>query len=148
MRDDLRVRVAYALVQCYETVGTLPTGDTYTKWRRSLPEHKRREVPSVSSVVPIAFPTWAVAREEAGLVGNQDRGTRGPQRQWSKDDCLRVVVQYLEDSGSLDRPGYVQWLAEQRARGVSVPSMSSLTFRVSGRWEEVLEQALRLKGEL
>lgn len=144
--EHLPSRVVAALRLCQEHTGATPTARKYGEWRNTLPEDARSATPSLTAVVPIAFPTWSEARRAAGM----DQGTsnaHGPKPTWSAEDCWDTVVEWMRD----DDPPYTfvkynEWVQAQRASGNRTPSVSTVRLRLRRPWSGITAEAARRAG--
>jgi hypothetical protein len=140
--DDLPERVAAALAACYRELGDPLTAKRYKVWRDGLPVGEQRSAPSLTAVVPIAFPSWSDARAAAGIpVGESRDGAHGPRPRWSQDDCLALLREWLDAGGSGTLAAFSDWLDEQRDGGRDVPSPSTIRLRMRMPWASIREAA-------
>jgi hypothetical protein len=141
--EDLPGRAVRALIACAEGTGALPTARRYQQWRTSLDPGQRERVPSLTAVVPIAYPSWGAARAAAGMPEQASAaGRHGPRPQWSEQACLDLVSRWLADphgGGSLN--AFSAWVDRRRADGEDVPSVSTVRLRLRRPWSGIVEAA-------
>jgi len=138
----LQSRVAVALAACQESTGLPPTAKRYQEWRKALPQDAQVLVPSLTAVVPIAYPTWSAAREASGLRSPPQKvgGSHGPHPRWSQQDCLAMVREWdVEVGGSL--ASFSEWIGDQRTQGRDLPSVSTIRLRLRKPWSAIVRQA-------
>lgn len=139
---DLPERVATALTACREETGLPPTAKRYYEWRRGLPEEERTRIPSLTAVVPMAYPSWEQARAAAGVSSSgRKRTTHGPTPKWSEQECLALVTEWLANGGSGTLAAFTIWIDEQRASSRAVPSVSTIRLRLRLPWQAIREEA-------
>lgn len=139
---DLPERVTSALAACHEATGMPPTAKRYHQWRNELSVEERDRVPSLTSVVPIAYPSWEDAREAAG-VGSSGvrRASHGPTPRWSQDECLDFVGEWLAGGGSGTLAAFTAWIDRCRGEGRAVPSVSTIRLRLRAPWQVIRDEA-------
>lgn len=139
---DLPDRAAQALAACADSIGSPPTAKKYQQWRLSLPEDQREQVPSLTSIVPIAYPSWGAARLAAGVDSPDAKpGSHGPHPKWTREDCLAVVARWMEQEGTGSLAAFTVWIDAQRAAGGNVPSVSTIRLRLRMPWSGIVEAA-------
>lgn len=145
--DDLPGRVAAALLACEKDIGQPPTAKKYQIWRSSQPLRERDAYPSLTAIVPIAYPTWQSARDAAGLgVPPMRSKSHGPEPRWTSEECLRFVIEWEEDEGAgASLAGFQDWVAEQRGKGRDLPSVSTIRLRLRLPWSEIKRAARELR---
>jgi len=140
--EDLPERVAYALVSCYHATGRPPTAKRYELWRAQLPLEERRRMPSLTSICPIAYPTWEGAREAAGVgSGGVKKTSHGPTPRWTADDCVALVREWLDHDGSGTIAAFAEWVDGERAAGRDLPSVSTVRLRLRSPWSAIVARA-------
>lgn len=143
--EDLPARAVRALVACRETTGALPTARRYQQWRTSLAPGERERAPSLTAIVPIAYPSWGAARIAAGMDGRTSSpGRHGPRPQWSEQACLDVVARWLADPrGGTSLNAFSLWVDRRRAEGDAIPSVSTVRLRLRMPWSGIVAAASR-----
>lgn len=137
---DLPDRVVAALARCYSETGSIPTARRYEMWRSQLLGDERP--PSLTAVVPIAYPTWESARRAAGIEGTDNHhSTHGPVPKWSTEECIGLVREWLEGGGQGTIAAFTVWVDEQRMSGRRVPSTSTVRLRLRLPWSEIVAAA-------
>jgi alkanesulfonate monooxygenase SsuD/methylene tetrahydromethanopterin reductase-like flavin-dependent oxidoreductase (luciferase family) len=137
--EDLPDRVAAALLACEKDIGQPPTAKKYQIWREARPADQRDKYPSLTSIVPIAYPTWQDARDAAGLgVPLMRSKSNGPDPRWDAEACLQFVVEWLaDDEAGTSLAGFADWVAKQRKAGRDVPSVSTIRLRLRLPWSVI-----------
>lgn len=140
--EDLPERVAFALVSCYNVIGTPPTAKRYELWRKQLPEDERHLMPSLTSICPIAYPTWEDARKAAGVgSGGVKKTSHGPTPRWTAEQCIDLVREWLAGGGSGTIAAFSVWVEEQRRAGRDLPSVSTVRLRMRLPWSDITASA-------
>lgn len=139
---DLPGRVMSALTACRAATGLPPTAKRYYQWRQELPDDERNQIPSLTAVVPIAYPSWEEARAAAG-VGSSGvrRASHGPTPKWSQEQCFALVEEWLSDGGSGTLAAFTEWIDTQRDQGHAIPSVSTIRLRLRMPWRVIRDEA-------
>jgi hypothetical protein len=96
----------------------------------------------MTSVVPLAYSSWAEARRAAGLEELRQTGIpRGPKPSWEPETCLEWVHRWQASDTGTSLVAFNQWLAEQRRAGISAPSASTIRLRLRMPWSTIMEKA-------
>lgn len=140
----LQQRVHAALRRCATDTGRLPNSQVYDDWRKALPEEERRSLPSLTAVIPMAYQTWAAAREAAGLPSGLATRRPGtvPQR-WDINACREWVLKWQASDTGTSLQAFTTWLDAQRAAGQDAPSVSTIRFRFNVPWSRIVATAQR-----
>lgn len=134
----LEERVVDALRACHRDTGRPPTSGRYKAWRAG----SGPGLPSMTAVVPLAYPTWAAARAAAGVPEpNGGDGRRGPEPTWTAEECLAWVREWLAGDGPESLAAFERWLAAQRAADRPAPSASTVRLRLRLPWSGIVERA-------
>jgi len=140
--EDLPERVVSALVACRESIGEPPTAKKYQRWRMELSSEDRHRMPSLTAIVPIAYPTWNDAREAAGVgVAETLNISHGPTPKWTIEECSDLLREWLDGGGSGTIAAFTEWIDGQRSGGRDVPSASTIRLRSRMPWSGIVATA-------